>query len=534
MAFGMLTGNREFMWYWNDTNHGWGTRIIKVPNYAAGMQRWRGRLTQTRDNITFDDTDGALIAALDDSNGKALEHEFTLYGRLDTESWGTLFSGVCKTYAWNAGVLEMGIANRFEELRSGRFQSNYEYLNYYDMTPLRVQALNGTEVALKNPLVIDRGRAIAYGTETDIVRFLATNSILVFDASDDPSSVSDPWEFTVAGFPQKEGTITATSIAMRLNIETAVGQGDYIYAPEDKTFTDTPQTLIREFLSGTSTDIGWTEGEDFVMGTTSVLDQVELTVPVNYRANSDVSVLSVLDHICETTLISAWPDRLGTCHFVPHTQLDLSDPPDGSMNRETGFNSLRYNYDSEEVVTTIDLYYGYDSDADSALNEWGGHKTFAVPSHWPDQLAIQRTRTMQARYLFHPDVARAMSLRILGRHFKGVPQLELQCLPTAATVTIGDIETITYTLLDLDTAYYEVTAIRDNWESDTIAVTLQAGTTIYEALGFGLWEDGDWGVDHAVSGTSKFGWGDGVLGGAVGTCNGIDETMYGSTWRWGG
>ena len=533
MAFGKLVGSREFMWYWEDTNHGWGTRMIRVPNYAAGMQRWRARLTQTRDTVTFDDTDRALIGALDTA-GTAIDDTFTLYGRLDAESYGTLFTGVCKGYSWNAGVLEMSIANRFEELRSGRFQSNYRYLDYYTMEPLQVEGLNGTEVVLGGSLVLNRGGAMAYDHATDESVFLGTNSILVFDANDDPTTVSDPWEFTIAGFPHEPDETFATSIAMRLNIETSAARKHYIYTPEDKLFVGVPQTLIREFLGGTCTDVGWTEGSDFEIGTTSVLDQVNLTVPINHRANTDVSVLSVLDHICETTLISAWPDREAVVHFVPYIQIDTSLPTDGTLSRETGFKDLRYNYDSDEVVTTIELYYGYSSDADSALDEWGGHKTFTVPAYWPGQTGVERTRTIQARYLFHPDVARAMSLRILGRHFRGVPQLELGCLPTAATVTIGDIERITYTLLDVDGASYEVTSIRDGWEQDAIRVTLEAGTAIFETTGFGLWENSAWGADHAVTGTSKFGWCDGTLGGAAGTCNGIDQDVYGSTWRWGG
>ena len=533
MAFGQLVGSREFMWYWDGVNHGWGTRLVNIPNYAAGMQRWRARLTQTRDTVTFADTDRVLIGALDTA-GTAIDDTFALYGRLDAESYGTLFTGVCKGYSWNAGVLEMSIANRFEELRSSRFQSNYRHLDYYTVDELQVEALNGTEVVLNGSLVLDRGGAMAYDQATDESVFLATNSILVFDASDDPSSVSDPWEFTIAGFPHKGNESFATSIAMRLNIETAAAHDDYIYTLEDRMFVGIPQTLIRAFLTGTSTDVGWTEGVDFVMGTTSILDQVELTVPISYRANSDISVLSVLDHICETTLISAWPDREAVVHFVPHMQIDASGPSDGTLSRETGFRSLRYTYDSEEIVTTVELYYGYNQDSDSALNEWGGHKRFDVPAHWPDQIDVQRTRTMEARYLFDPDVARAMVLRILGRHYRGVPELELDCLPTAATIAIGDVETITYTLLDVNNAKYEVTSVRDGWEADGIRLILQAGTMIYESSGFGLWEDSAWGVDHAVTGTSKFGWCDGTLGAAAGTCNGIDLDIYGSTWRWGG
>jgi hypothetical protein len=533
VAFGNLEGKREFLWMVDGTNYGWGTRLIRIPNYSAAMQRWRGRLTQTRDTVTFADADQAIITALD-ASGKVLDYPFSLCGRLDAESYATLFTGVCKSYGWDAGITEMSIANRFEELRSGRFQSNYRHLDYYDMSPLRVEALNGTEVVLNGALKIDAGGAIVYDQSQDNVVFLATNSILAFDASDDPSSVSDPWEFAIAGFPNEVDAGTATSIAMRINVETAAGQNDYIYTPEDKLFVGIPQTLIREFLGGTCTDVGWTEGTDFAMGTTSVLDQVELRVPINYRANADISVLSVLDHICETTLISAWPDRDAVVHFVPHTQANLSLPSDGTMSRETGFRSLSYGYDSENIVTTVELYYGYNADADSELNEWGGHKTFTVPSHWPSQLAIERTRSIQARYLFHPDVARAMAVRILSRHFKGVPQLETDSLPTAATITIGDIETITYSLLDANNAYYEVTSIRDGWERDGITVTLQAATALYVQLGFGLWEDSSWGVDHAVSATSTFGFGDGSLGGAVGTCRGISESLYGSTWRWAG
>jgi len=533
VAFGALQGTRQFLWFWEGANTGWGTRIIKVPNYAAGMQRWRAQLTQTRDNITFSDTDKLLIGALH-AAGTVIDDTFALCGRLVGESYATLFTGVCKDYWWENGELSMSIANRFEELRSGRFVSNYQSLHYYNWNRLQIGALNGTEVVLNGSLVLNRGGAMAYGTATDDVIFLGTNSILVFDASADPADIVDPWEFTIAGFPNIEGQSFATSIAMRLNIDTAAGVGNNIYTPEDKMFTDGPQELIREFLSGTSTDIGWTEGVDFVMGTTGVLDQIELSVPINYRANADVNVLSVLDHICETTLISAWPDREAVVHFVPHTQIDLALPSAGTLSRQTGFKNLRYGYDSEEVVTTIELYFGYDPESNSDLDEWGGHKTFPVPAHWQGQTGVERTRTLQAKYLFHPDVARAMSLRILGRHFKGVPQLELDCLPTAATITIGDIETITFTLLDVNNAYYEVTSIQDDWAGDSIRVVLQAGTTLYDVLGFGLWEDSSW-SDHAVSGTSKFGWGNGTLGNvAIGTCNGINESLYGSAWRWSG
>lgn len=534
MAFGKLEGNREFLWFWEGSNDGWGTRVMRVPNYAAGMQRWRARLTQTRDTVSFSDADRVIITALD-AAGTVIDDTFALCGRLDAESYATLFTGVCKDYSWENGVVQMSIANRFEELRSGRFKSNYQALNYYNGTALLVDALNGTEVVLNGSVVLNRGGAMAYETVEEPV-FLATNSILVFEASSDPSSVSDPWEFAIAGFPHMEDENFATSIAMRLKLDTAAGAGNYIYTPEDKRFVGGPQTLIREFLSGTSTDVGWTEGSDFEIGTTDVLDQVELEVPINYRANSDVSVLSVLDHICETTLISAWPDRDALVHFVPHTQVDLGLPSDGTLSRETGFKNLRYGFDSDEVVTTIEMSFGYGSDSDSALDEWGGRKSFDVPAHWPNQSGVSRTRNVQARYFFHPDVARAMALRILGRHFKGVPQLELDCLPTAATVTIGDIETITFTLLDVNNACYEVVSIRDNWGDDSIQVVLQAGTTLYDVLGFGKWEDSSWKTNsHAVSGTSTFGFGNGTLGAAdIGTCNGIDEDTYGSTFRWGG
>lgn len=533
MAFGKLEGNREFVWTWEGDNDGWGTRIIRVPNYSAGMQRWRARLTQTRDTVSFADTDQAIITALHDA-GTVIDDTFALCGRLDDESYATLFTGPCKDYWWENGITEMSIANRFEELRSGRFVSNYRHLDYYTIEPLMVDALDGTEVVLNGSLVVNRDGVIAYDQDTATTVFLATNSILVFDSSDDPSSVSDPWEFAVAGFPHEEDESFATSIAMRLNIETSASAGNYIYTPEDKLFVGDPLTLMREFLSGTSTDVGWTEGVDFEMGTTDLLDQAELRVPVSYRANSDDSVLSVMDHICETTLISAWPDRDAVVHFVPHTQVDLSEPSAGTLSRETGFKNLRYGYDSDEVVTTIELYFGYNSDSDSALDEWGGHKSFDIPGYWVGQTGVARTHSVHARYLFHPDAARAMALRILSRHFKGVPQLELDCLPTAATITIGDIETITFTLLSLNNAYYEVTSIRDDWENDSIRVVLQAGTTLYDALGFGLWEDSDW-SDHAVSGTSTCGWGDGTLGETdIGTCNGIDTDTYGTTFRWGG
>ncbi|MBU8871388.1 MAG: hypothetical protein KOO60_11040 [Gemmatimonadales bacterium] len=533
MAFGKLEGNREFLWFWEGANHGWGTRIMHVPNYAAGMQRWRARLTQTRDTVSFDDADKALITAID-AAGTVVDDTFALCGRLDSEAYATLFTGVCKDYSWENGVLEMSIANRFEELRSGRFQSNYRDLRYYTMDKLQVAALNGTEVLLNGSVVLNRGGAVVYDSGPSDDVFLATNSILVFSSVADPSTIDDPWEFAIAGFPHLEDENFATSIAMRLSIDTAAGIGNYVYAPEDKLFVGSPQSLIREFLGGTSTDVGWTEGDDFVLGTTDVLDQVELRVPVSYRANSDASVLSVLDHICETTLISAWPDREAVVHFVPHTQIDLALPSDGTLSRETGFKNLRYGYDSDDIVTTIELYFGYDSDANSALDEWGGHKTFEVPAHWPGQTGVERTSSMKAKYFFHPDTARAMSLRVLGRHFKGVPQLELDCLPTAATVTIGDIETIYFTLLDVNGAYYEVASIQDGWENDGIRVVLQAGTSLYDLLGFGEWEDSPW-SDHAVSGTSTLGWGEGTLGDdALGTCNGIDVGRYGTVFRWGG
>ena len=533
MAFSALEGQRQFLWFWDGVSTGWGTRIVKVPNYAAGMQRWRAQLTQTRDNITFNDVDQLLIGSLH-AAGTVIDDTFSLCGRLVGESYATLFTGVCKDYWWENGELSISIANRFEELRSGRFISNYQSLHYYDWERVQIAALNGTEVILNGSLVLNRGGAVAYGEATDDVIFLATNSILVFNATADPAGVVDPWEFTIAGFPNVETENFATSIAMRLNIDTAAGVGNNIYTPEDKMFIGGPQALIREFLGGTSTDIGWTEGVDFVMGTTDVLDQVELGVPINYRANADVSVLSVLDHICETTLISAWPDREAVVHFVPHTQIDLALPPDGALSRETGFTNLRYGYDSEEVVTTIELFFGYDSEGNSELDEWGGHKTFTVPAHWPGQTGVERTRTLQAKYFFHPDIARAMALRILGRHFKGVPQLELDCLPTAATITIGNIETITFSLIDLYNAYYEVASIQDDWAGDAIRVVLQAGTSLYDALGFGFWEDSSW-SDHAVSGTSTLGWGDGTLGAAdIGTCHGINVGKYGTTWRWGG
>ena len=533
MAFAKLEGKREFLWLWEGADSGWGTRMRRVPNYAANMQRWGARLTETRDTVSFRDEDRAIVTALD-AAGTVIDDMFALCGRLDSESFATLFTGVCKDYHWENGVAEMSIANRFEELRSGRFRSNYRTLEYYTGEQLQVAALNGTEVVLNGSLVLNRGGAMAYDTGPDDLVFLGTNSILVFDSSSDPSTVTDPWEFAIAGFPHEEDEPFATSIAMRLPIETAAGVGNNIYTPEDKMFVGDPLSLVREFLAGTSTDVGWTEGVDFVMGTTDVLDQVELQVPINYRANSDVSVLSVLDHICQTTLISAWPDREAVVHFVPHTQIDLELPSDGTLGPDTGFTNLRYGYSSDDVVTTIELYFGYDASANSALDEWGGHKSFEVPEYWPGQTGVERTRSLQARYFFHPDVARAMSLRILARHFRGVPQLELDCLPTAATVTIGDIETIYFTLLDVNGASYEVASIRYGWENDSIRAVLQAGTSLYNLLGFGEWEDSSW-SDHAVSGTSTFGFGDGTLGESdIGTCHGIDEDRYGSTFRWGG
>ena len=531
MAFGKLEGSVQFLWTWDGADQGWGTRIIRAPNYSAGMQRWRARLTQTRDTVTFDDADRALIAELD-AAGTVIDDTFALCGRLAGESYATLFTGQCKDYGWENGVLSMSIANRFEELRSGRFVSNYRHLDYYNIEPLRVEGLVGTEVTLNGSLILNRGGAVAYDQASDNAVFLATNSILVFNSSADPSTVTNPWEFAIAGFPHEEDVGHATSISMRLKIDTAVESDNYIYTPEDKEFIASPLALVREFLSGTSTDVNWAEGVDYVMGTTTVLEQVELRVPINYRANSDVSVLSVLDHICETVLISAWPDREAVVHFEPQVQVDLTQASDGTLSRETGFENLRYNFNSDEVVTTIELFFGYNTAADSMLDEWGGHKTFGVPDHWPGQTGVSRTRNLKARYFFHPDVARAMSLRILARHFKGVPELELDCLPTAATVTIGDIETIYFTLLDVNEAYYEVSSIRDGWDTDRIRVTLQSGTALYDFLGQGYWEDSSW-SDHAVSGTSEFGWGDGTLGDTdIGTCNGIDVSKYGTTYRW--
>lgn len=532
MAFGNVEGVREFRFYWNDTDHGWGTRVNRVPNYAAAMQRWRGRLTQTRDTVTFDDSDQLLIDALD-SAGTAIDDTFALVGRLDAESFATVFTGVCKEYHWENGVLSMAIANRFEELRSGRFQSNYVALNYYNAGQVTVESLVGTEVRLTDTLTLNAGGAVAYGATPEDAIQLGTNSVITFGTQTDADEISDPWEFAIAGFPHKEGEPVATSIAFRINIETAVMAGDYVFGVEDKQFVGDPLTLIREFLGGTCTDVGWTEGVDFEMGTTDVLNQVELTVPVNYRANSDVNVLSVLDHICETTQISAWPDREAVAHFDPYTSVDLTATPDGSLNRDTGYKNIRYSYNTDEVITTIELYFGYASDSDSALDEWSGHKRFTVPDYWPGKLPVDRTQSVEAKYFFRADVARAMAFRILGRHFRGVPELSADCLPTAATIRIGDIETVTLDLLDVDGAYYQVASIRDDWERDSIRVVLYSGTALYD-IAAPAWEDSDWDTSpsHVVTGTSTFGWCDGTLGGAVGTCMYIDQAVYGSVFRW--
>jgi hypothetical protein len=526
----------SFLLSWEGENSGWGSRVTKVPNYSANMQRWRGRITQTRDRVILDDSDQALLTELDNS-GTTKDSVFSLAGCLDGETYATLFTGVCKEWRWINGKLHLDLANRFEDLRSGRFVSNYIPLKHFDMSSVQVDSLSGTDVVLNQDGIIAQNQMVFWNDGLSDPVFLATNSILMFNSAADPSSLEDQWEFSIAGFPrQNESDLYGSAIAMRLEIETEVEAGWNIHTVEDQVFVADPLTLIREFLSGTCTDIGWTEGVEYEIGTTSILEQVELTIPITKRVNTDASVLSVLDHICEQTLISVYPDREGVVHFKPQVQVDLTAPSDGDMGT-AWWKAGEYLESTDEVVTTIELFFGYNAGSGDVYETWGGQKTFKPPDFWPAYTDLDRTRTFEAKYIFHPDIAKAMSLRILARHFRGVPQLEIKALPTSATVQIGDVETIYWSLLDVDEDRYEVTSIRDDWDGGEITVTLQQGTTLYDQLGFGKWEDSDWEVtpDHAVTGTSTLGWGDGTLGETnIGTCNGINVDMYGTTWRWAG
>ena len=53
--------------------------------------------------------------------------------------------------------------------------------------------------------------------------------------------------------------------------------------------------------------------------------------------------------------------------------------------------------------------------------------------------------------------------------------------------------------------------------------------TVYEAIKESRWAQD---ITAVVSGTSRSGWSDAALGGARGTVNNINETIYGSSWVW--
>lgn len=538
--FRSLVGKVVYQFMWEDVDTGWGTNIIKPPNYMGGMQRWRGQLTETRDTVTFADEDKSIIGSLN-AVGSVVDSKFWLYGQLDGEGgYGSLFAGLAKNFSWRDGITTLELGNPFEKIRSGRFISNYLTAMNFEGDAYRIAAIAGTDVILNNPLTLDRGNAVVYLYEDGAGLYpfwLGTNAIVAFDQTASGPSVEDGWEFAIAGFgPETDDGVTDRfQLSIELNRGVAA-EGNYLFAVKPKTFVGSPMTLIREFLSGTSTDIGWEEDADFVVNDSDIFNQAEYSLTINYRANQEVSVLSYIDDICENALISMWVDRAGIAHVYAFRNIDLGSPPTGTISKDRDFTAgFQWSYNSDDIVTVIDMWYGNNPEAGSPLGEWTAHKKFTVPDFWPGILPdVVRTRTLQTKLIEDPDIARNTALRILGRHFKGVPEIEVNGLLTLATVNIADIELMDFPLLDVAGAYYEVADIRDDLEGCRINVRLQSGTALYQWLGLGAWEDSPWSStsDHAVSGTSTFGWCDGTHGVSVGTCEGIDAMKYGSTYRW--
>jgi len=528
-------GTVEFLFRWGGRDTGWGTNIVTPPSYNAKMQHWSGRLSQMRTSVVLSDPDGAIRGTLS-ASGTTIDGAVGIFGRLVGESWGTLWRGQGKGFTWEDGLLTWQLGDGMDALRGGRFVSNYYACRDEDHAALSVESVAGSSVYLSSSIYTEDDTAVVYSLSSGEGRpvRLSKDDSLVFDPKVVPGYITNAWEHKIKGFGISGGSNYTNRIDFSTDMSlAAIAVGDNIFGIEPQRFVGDPMTLLRAFMSGSCSDVGWVENTHYEVEDTDIFNQTELEIEVNSSGERDVSVLSYIDEVCKAGLISVYPARSRAMQIKAYRPRSLTEASDGTLVGTTDLvPSLSWGLSDDDLVTHAMVYYGYSPNSNSPYGRWKGRIDLQPLSHWPHApIEATRTREIRMKAVSSPDVARIMGQRILARHYRNMPTLKCNAILTAATVSIADQETIVFPLDGVDGERFEVVSIRDALSDGRISLDLLSATTLYQGQGAGAWEDSVW-CEHDVSGTSTFGWADGTLGVSAGTCQKIDADEYGTVFRW--
>jgi hypothetical protein len=316
-----------------------------------------------------------------------------------------------------------------------------------------------------------------------------------------------------------------------------VEKGMYLYKRKPLWYRGNPGQIVYDLLTGSNTNLRWNgstiNGTYFGAATKAVAQYDFEALIVN---EGQGAVLDAIKQISEPLDAVFFFDRVGSFCWIPdrprmRDDADfVSDRYYGTVTGGTeGTNgnmwSAAWNQEIKDVLTDIVVNHDFNHFEDDSGRRFRGQVRRQNLNTATVFRGYRNTATLDSQWLRHYDDAVIVAERKLRKGSVAIPRYEFD-------TTLYGVESDLYQLLRLShrtgslrQKAFQITETQFNIDDDLIGLSLRDITDVYFERGYGYGEDGAL-SSHAVSGTSRSGWGWAGVGssGTIGTGYTIGST----------